>query len=135
MAYEKKTVQEYIAETDDKTVEGFNDNQEDRINTEFVALDQITSNITNRLGSYFRMVAQGYGMGVVIDEDLTVIGAIYVLITGRWNAMHIISWDRGDNVLVSSAVLEYSRVVVSVSGTRLTVNLTANGEYILYRVK
>ena len=35
MAYVKKTVQEYITETDDKTVEGFNDNQEDRIASEF----------------------------------------------------------------------------------------------------
>lgn len=45
MAYEKKTVQEYITETEDKTVEGFNDNQEDRIASEFDDLGvKVTTN-------------------------------------------------------------------------------------------
>ena len=35
MAYEKKTVQEYITETEDETVEGFNNNQETRIKAGF----------------------------------------------------------------------------------------------------
>ena len=48
MAYEKKTVQEYIAETDDETVEGFNDNQETRIKAGFDKLSEDIKLTTSR---------------------------------------------------------------------------------------
>ena len=67
MAYEKKTVQEYIAETDDKTVEGFNDNQEDRIASEF---DSVASKLINKVGA--RTVLSGSPTALttkVIDTD------------------------------------------------------------------
>ena len=47
MAYVKKTVQEYIVETEDETVEGFNNNQEDRIASELNAVDGRINGIIN----------------------------------------------------------------------------------------
>ena len=51
MAYVKKTVQEYITETDDKTVEGFNNNQEDRIASELSIVNTKLSDGFNSEGA------------------------------------------------------------------------------------
>ena len=71
MAYEKKTVQEYIAETEDKTVEGFNNNQEDRIASEFSATE-ITRG-SNERGSWTKfpdgtMICRHIGVSLKSDE-------------------------------------------------------------------
>lgn len=89
----------------------------------------------DEIGSWFRRVDFGYGQGNVFERELNDIYAIYLVVTGRWNSMHLVSWDRGTNELVTSTILPYSRVSVSTVGTKLTINLTANGEWIIYRLK
>lgn len=134
MAYTKNL----MSDTDDRKLKDIHNAQENEIENEFNSQSNRISGIANSLGiaaSRFEMLYQGYNSGDVIDTNLTRTGAIYVLVTGRWISMCIISWDRGSDSLVIKHISTDPRVTVAVSGTRLTVNITANAEYVLYAIK
>lgn len=136
MAFKKNL----MTENDDRKLKDIHNTTEENVEEEFNSQRNVINTLSGMLQlgpSKFKIVAQGYGNGNVINGlELAKERSIHVLLTGRWNSVWLISHDPGNDTITHSQIFnQSSNYTVTVSGMQLTLNCNSHAQYVLYRVK